>query len=126
MAHQVILSKLRLSVWDRKQQRSEPILDGRHDEVADFLDTSSATLGDYLKGLSIQLSGKPKARKEDLPHLEVSAILSDLSYAYEALPATDWLTWYEETVKPELKANSREDQVRVTYPAKGTPIRNQR
>ena len=63
MADQVILSKLRLSVWDRKQQRSEPILDGRHDEVADFLDTSSATLGDYLKGLSIQLSGLPGMRK---------------------------------------------------------------
>lgn len=122
MAEQVYLSSLRLSVWDQKRQQQEPVLDGKHDEVAAFLDTKSTLLGEYLEEFNISLN--PKAKAEDLPHLEVSAILSDLTYAYEAIPAMDWLSWYEHTVKPQLAAHNQDDDILVNYPAKGTRIRD--
>jgi hypothetical protein len=122
MDKQLSLAKLRLSVWDLNTKRSEPILDGDHQVVADFLGVGALPLSPLLQGHAVTLPHTHLGNASHLDNLEVSAILSDLTYAFPAMRAAEWLEWYQTHVKPNLTGLTNNLDIWVTYPVPGTPI----
>jgi hypothetical protein len=124
MSDRLNLIQLRLSIWDHKTSGSEPVFDGHHLEVAAFLRMDPLGWDPSMADLPVVLPHRAANDSPEVPDLEVSAILSDLSYAFPAISAADWLTWYEQEVEPQLQANNSNYNLYVTYPVAGTPIQS--
>ncbi len=124
MTDRVTLVQLRLSIWDHRTSRSEPVFDGDHQEVAAFLRVDPLKGDPSMADLPIVLPHQSANHSSKVPDLEVSAILSDLSYAFAAISAADWLAWYAQEVEPRLQLNNPHPNLSVTYPVSGTPIQS--
>lgn len=124
MTDRVNLVQLRLSIWDHKTSRSEPVFDGHHQEVAAFLRMDPLKKDPSMADLPIDLPHESANHSLEIADLEVSAILSDLSYAFAAIPAADWLAWYEDEVEAPFQNNNYHSNLAVTYPVSGTPIQS--